>query len=65
MRAHVNWAKRRLAQFWQGVREWCGDAAYERYVCSKKRCGSEPILSAAEFYVEQMDRKFSRPNRCC
>jgi uncharacterized short protein YbdD (DUF466 family) len=50
---------------WQGVREWCGDAAYERYVRSAKRCGSEPILSAAEFYVEQMDRKFSRPNRCC
>ena len=65
MRAHANWAKGRLAQFWQGVREWCGDAAYERYLRSAKRRESEPILSASEFYAEQINRKFSRPNRCC
>ncbi|HXY25093.1 MAG TPA: CstA-like transporter-associated (seleno)protein [Candidatus Acidoferrum sp.] len=52
--------------FWQGLREWCGDAAYESYLRSKNRdanCCSK--LSRAEFYVEQLNRRYSRPNRCC
>ena len=54
-----------LARVWQGLREWCGDAAYERYVRCAARQGSERVLTATEFYVEQMNRKYSRPNRCC
>lgn len=55
-----------LANVWQGVREWCGDAAYERYVrCANRRQDGSPVLTAAQFYVEQMNRKYSRPNRCC
>jgi len=23
------------------------------------------VLSPAQFYVEQLDKKYSRPNRCC
>jgi len=56
---------RGLARFWQGVREWCGDAAYEKYVDLNARRGSPRVLSAREFYVQQTDRKYSRPNRCC
>jgi uncharacterized short protein YbdD (DUF466 family) len=52
--------------FWRGVREWCGDAAYERYLRSSaarhESCGK---MSAQEFYVQQLDRRYSRPNRCC
>lgn len=61
------WASmwRGLARFWQGLREWCGDAAYEKYVRCATRRGSEPVLSPAEFYVQQMNRKYSHPNRCC
>jgi uncharacterized short protein YbdD (DUF466 family) len=56
------WARR----FWRGVREWCGDAAYERYLGSKARLDSpEQTLTAEEFYVEEVNRRFSRPNRCC
>jgi uncharacterized short protein YbdD (DUF466 family) len=51
---------------WRGLREWCGDAAYERYLRSaRKRSGARQLLSPAEFYVEQLDRRYSRPNRCC
>ena len=52
--------------FWRGVREWCGDAAYERYLRSlaARNC-STPALTAEEFYVEQLSRRYSRPNRCC
>ncbi len=52
------WARR----FWRGVREWCGDAAYERYLRSS---ATHPKLTAQEFYLEQLNRRYSRPNRCC
>jgi uncharacterized short protein YbdD (DUF466 family) len=56
------WARR----FWRGVREWSGDAAYERYLrCSVTRAAACPRLTAEEFYLEQLNRRYSRPNRCC
>jgi uncharacterized short protein YbdD (DUF466 family) len=53
-------------RFWRGLREWCGDAAYERYLRSLavRECKSR-ALTAEEFYVEQLNRRYSRPNRCC
>jgi len=58
---------RRLARrFWRGVREWCGDAAYERYLrCSAAQGEGCRRLTAEEFYVQQLNRRYSRPNRCC
>ena len=58
---------RRIARIaWRGLREWCGDAAYERYLRSARtRSGPRDLLNPAEFYVEQLDRRYSRPNRCC
>ena len=57
---------RKMRRFWRGLREWCGDAAYERYLGSQAtRCGSLRTLTAKEFYVEQLNRRYSRPNRCC
>lgn len=55
-----------LSQLWHGIREWCGDAAYEKYVssCAKQRCENE-LLSREEFYVQQLQRKYSRISRCC
>ncbi|HVO58559.1 MAG TPA: YbdD/YjiX family protein [Dongiaceae bacterium] len=51
---------------WQGIREWCGDAAYEQYVRAQRKhgCGSA-LLTREEFYVEQLQKKYSRPSRCC
>jgi uncharacterized short protein YbdD (DUF466 family) len=54
-----------LRNFWRGVRQWSGDSAYETYLaCAERQQVKEP-LSAAEFYVEQLNQKYSRPNRCC
>lgn len=66
MRAAAKQARRFLRHFWRGLREWCGDTAYESYLRSRGRCSdrSRP-LSSAEFYVEQLNRRYSRPNRCC
>jgi uncharacterized short protein YbdD (DUF466 family) len=59
-------AKQSLRHFWRGLREWCGDAAYERYLRAKGRQATDQhTLSAEEFYVEQINRRYSRPNRCC
>ena len=52
--------------FWRGLREWCGDAAYERYLRSaaarREGCAQ---MSAQKFYVQQLNRRYSKPNRCC
>jgi len=54
-----------LRGFWKGLRQWSGDSAYETYLaCAERKRGSKP-LSPQEFYVEQLNRKYSRPNRCC
>jgi uncharacterized short protein YbdD (DUF466 family) len=66
MRQVAKFAKRSLGRFWRGLREWCGDAAYERYLRAKGRQDSQQrTLSAEEFYLEQINRRYSRPNRCC
>lgn len=66
MRKAAKRTKRFLRRFWRGLREWCGDAAYESYLQSPgARGGSSRTLSQAEFYVEQLNRRYSRPNRCC
>jgi len=57
---------RSVRGFWRGLREWCGDAAYERYLRAKGRQDAEcRTLSEEEFYVEQINRRYSRPSRCC
>lgn len=68
MRRHVwNSLKRAATCFWRGLREWCGDSAYERYITRTQamRSGGNETLTPAQFYVDQLNRKYSRPNRCC
>jgi uncharacterized short protein YbdD (DUF466 family) len=64
--AFAIWIKRLAAKLWLGIREWCGDSAYERYVQAHRtkpeKCS---LLTPAEFYVERLNRRYSRPNRCC
>ena len=47
------------------VREWCGDAAYERYQKAVLREKTAWSLTPQQFYVEQLERKYSGPSRCC
>jgi uncharacterized short protein YbdD (DUF466 family) len=67
MRARLHAGRRMLRCFWQGLREWCGDAAYERYLKSpgQQKATPQRKLTAEEFYVELLNRRYSRPNRCC
>ncbi len=65
MRALWGQVRTVLRGVWIGLRQWCGDSAYETYLaCAERKQGTKP-LSAGEFYVEQLNRKYSRPNRCC
>jgi uncharacterized short protein YbdD (DUF466 family) len=54
-----------LRNFWRGLRQWSGDSAYETYLACAERQLAKKRLTATEFYVEQLNRKYSRPNRCC
>ncbi len=66
MRNVARFLARLSHRFWRGLREWCGDAAYESYLRSKGgRPSAGRALSPGEFYVEQLNRRYSRPNRCC
>lgn len=56
---------RGLRRVWLGLREWSGDAAYEKYLQCSTRIGRERPLTPEEFYVEQLNRRYARPNRCC
>jgi uncharacterized short protein YbdD (DUF466 family) len=64
--AALSGVKKIARNIWFGVREWCGDRAYDRYVQAQKSKSTQaPLLSPEEFYVEQLNRRYSRPNRCC
>ena len=66
MKRAARTTSRFLRRFWRGLREWCGDAAYESYLRSKgTQSSSSRALTPAEFYVEQLNRRYSKPNRCC
>ncbi len=65
MRTRSQQLKAVLRDLWRGVRQWSGDSAYETYLACAERQPAQKPLSAAEFYVEQLNRKYSRPNRCC
>jgi uncharacterized short protein YbdD (DUF466 family) len=59
-------AQKLTRRFWRGIRDWCGDSAYERYLsATKQRQSPDAPLTQEKFYVEQLNRRYSRPNRCC
>jgi uncharacterized short protein YbdD (DUF466 family) len=63
---HRNAFREVLRNFWRGFRDWCGDSAYERYLASRAaRESGLPRLTREDFYVQQLNRRYSRPNRCC
>ncbi len=55
-----------LLRVWRGIREWCGDAAYERYLMSQaKHFRGVAVLTPEEFYLSQLQKKYSHVSRCC
>jgi len=66
MRALAQLLQQVATSVFAGLRQWCGDDAYERYLRSRSvREQSAPALSRDKFYIEQLQKKYARPNRCC
>jgi hypothetical protein len=57
-------AKRLLTRIWGFARELLGDDAYARYRVHVAARGGTP-LNSQEFYLAELQRKYSRPSRCC
>ena len=51
---------------WAGLRQITGDDAYDRYLERHEKTHPDvPALTRDEFYVSELDRKWSGVNRCC
>jgi len=51
-----------LRTAWRLLREWSGDAAYDRYLAA---AGPGPHLSRKAFYLDTLERRYRSPSRCC
>jgi uncharacterized short protein YbdD (DUF466 family) len=70
MRRVIYSAKFRVRQIWWALRQIFGDAAYENYLRSLQRNelhgrGIAAPLSRDEFYLDSLQRRYSKINRCC
>ncbi len=66
MRGAAMRVARAARRLWRGLREWSGDAAYERYLESLgRRPAAAPPLSREEFYLDQLRKRYARLTRCC
>lgn len=63
--SRIRTIKRTSLHLWIGLREWCGDSAYDRYVQARQVGAESPLLTRGEFYVERLNERYSRPTRCC
>jgi uncharacterized short protein YbdD (DUF466 family) len=57
-------ARKNIRRIWDIAREILGDKAYDRYSARARQQGQK-VLTAKEFYVSQLQRKYSKPSRCC
>jgi len=59
---------KRIRQALAALREWwrgaSGTHAYDAYLQYADKRSAKP-LTAKEFYLDEIQRKYSRPNRCC
>ncbi len=53
-----------LIRLWDYLREVTGGNDYLRYRAQTIARGEEP-LSRQEFYLQQLERKYSRVSQCC
>jgi uncharacterized short protein YbdD (DUF466 family) len=49
---------------WAALRAWSGDSAYETYVARARVLGVVPV-SAQDFYLEAVRKRYSNVGRCC
>lgn len=60
----VHALKLRFLSAWDYLRAVMGDQAYERYLEVATRQGTKP-LSAEDFYLDSVQRRYSTVSRCC
>ena len=53
-----------LRKLWEYMREVAGENDYARYRMNTLARGQEP-LSPQEFYLQQLQRRYSRISHCC
>jgi len=53
-----------LRKVWEYLREVAGEYDYQRYREHAIESGEEP-LSPQEFYLQQLQRRYSRVSQCC
>jgi hypothetical protein len=56
--------RNKLRTLWEYLREVAGENDYLRYRNNTLARGEEP-LSPQEFYLQQLQRRYSRINHCC
>ena len=56
--------RNKLRMLWEYLREVAGENDYLRYRNNTLARGEEP-LSPQEFYLRQLQRRYSRVNHCC
>jgi len=58
----------RIGQALSALREWyrgaCGTQGYDSYLRHAEKQSTKP-LTPEQFYLDEIQRKYSRPNRCC
>lgn len=50
-----------LRECWEFVRQVSGDSAYEAYL---RRAGERPLTREA-FWLDGLQRRYDKPERCC
>jgi uncharacterized short protein YbdD (DUF466 family) len=70
MRRTIHSAKFRARQIWWALRQIFGDAAYEKYLESVRRNSVQSgkiaaPLSRDQFYLDSLQRRYSKISRCC
>jgi uncharacterized short protein YbdD (DUF466 family) len=58
---YIRQAVSALRELWRGA---SGAHAYDCYLHHASKNSTKP-LTPQEFYLDDMERKYSRPNRCC
>jgi uncharacterized short protein YbdD (DUF466 family) len=53
-----------LWNLWELLRDACGENDYVRYRTYALGRAQQP-MTPGDFYREKLQRKYSRPNRCC
>lgn len=68
LRRAVGTAASAMREAASALRQWLRGATdgqkYENYLRHAAKCGEQP-LTEREFYLDDQQRKFSKPNRCC